>query len=298
MGLCTLIHCTPKSKSNSVSTEKIHRDTISFEVTDANNIKFRCLLDGKDSLDMYFDTGGTELVLLHEAIREQTSLLDGKNEKYSGEAFDPLEELSSFSIGNMHWDTLTVYPAPIGPKDMAGHFGWNLFDQQIVELNYDKNILVVHPELGKLTEGYEKLKIEYSHTLFCIQASLHVAGQSFPNRYLFDTGFQRALVLDKELCEKENFPTDLPVIKESKLKNSTGDVFVNKVVNSDQFCFEKLCANNVPAQLIVTPNPARFETNILGNELLKRFNTIFDFKEGYVYLKANSLMDLPYADAS
>ena len=290
--------CMNNNKGISSSPNKIKRDTIPFSVTEGNNIKFNCILDQVDTIDLYFDTGGTQLVILNDALKTKTSLLKGKNNNYSGEAFDPLEEPSSLSIGALTWDSLTVFPAPIGPKEMAGHFGWDLFDKQIVELNYDDNILVVHPDINNLVDGYEKLAIEYTHTLFCIQATLKVNGQDYPNRYLFDTGFQRAIVLDKQLREEENFPTDLPVIKESKLKNSSGDIFINKVINSDQFCFANLCSENVPAQLIVTPNPARFKTNILGNELLKRYNTIFDFKAGYVYLKQNSLAPLPYADAS
>ena len=54
---------------------------------------------------------------------------------------------------------------------------------------------------------------------------------------------------------------------------------------------------NIPMQLMTTANPARFKTHILGNEVIKRFNTILDFQNNYVYLKSNNLFDLPYKDA-
>ena len=73
--------------------------------------------------------------------------------------------------------------------------------------------------------------------------------------------------------------------------------FVNQVVEIEKICFDKSCASQVPVQLLSTPNPARFETHILGGELLKRFNTILDFQNGFVYMKPNSLMSLPYNDA-
>ncbi|MEO0403471.1 MAG: hypothetical protein AAF193_01230 [Bacteroidota bacterium] len=86
------------------------------------------------------------------------------------------------------------------------------------------------------------------------------------------------------------------MIKESKLVNGQGTEFVNRVVNVDAFCFDQSCANQVPVQLLSTPNPAQFETHILGNELLKRFNTVLDFQSGYVYMKPNSLMSTSYSD--
>lgn len=274
-----------------------HSDTLPFVISEANNIIFEAVLDGKDTVDFFFDTGGTDLVMRHSAVKNNTSLLDGRNESYNEENFVPLEGLYSLAMGNLSWDSLTIYPTAVGPEEAAGHFGWDLFSDKVVELDYDNRQMIVHNELPSNLDDYAKLKIEYTHTLFCIQGNIKVGGKEFPNRYLFDTGFQRAVILDKDLREKSSFPDTLPVIRESVLRNSQGTEFVNRVVNIDQICFEGACASNVPIQLLSTPNPARFETHILGNELLKRFNTILDFQNGFVYMKGNSLMGLPYRDA-
>jgi hypothetical protein len=34
----------------------------------------------------------------------------------------------------------------------------------------------------------------------------------------------------------------------------------------------------------------------LGNDVLKRFNTVFDFQKNLIYLKPNQLYQMPYAD--
>jgi hypothetical protein len=57
-----------------------------------------------------------------------------------------------------------------------------------------------------------------------------------------------------------------------------------------------VCLNDVPVQLLATSNPAQFKTHILGNEVLKRFNTILDFQENKVYLKPNLLWNDPYTE--
>lgn len=285
-----------KVSTDKNNTEKIER--IPFEITKGNNIKFKTILNGVDTLDLYFDTGGTEIVLQHHTIKNRTSLLDGKNKSYKEEDYTPLEELNTLSIGSMTWDTLTIYPVRIGPKETDGHFGWNLFENKIVELDYDNQFMTVYPSLEKVPEGYVKLELEYINTLFCVQGTVNVDGKDYTDRYLFDTGFQRSIILDKDLRKKSNFPTDLPVIKESKLRNGVGTEFINQVIIADKFCFGTVCTNDLPIQLLGAPNPARFETHILGNEFLKRYNTIFDFKNNFVYLKPNTLMNLPYVDAS
>ena len=73
---------------------------------------------------------------------------------------------------------------------------------------------------------------------------------------------------------------------------------MNQVVEINKIGFDNICANHIPVQLLSTPNPARFKTHILGNELLKRFITALDFQNDFVYMKPNSLMGLPYIDAS
>ncbi|MEN0050955.1 MAG: hypothetical protein AAF806_28075 [Bacteroidota bacterium] len=269
--------------SKRIGSSPLSPDTLSFYMTEANNIIFQAVLNENDTLDLYFDTGGTELVLKQDVIEDND--------------YTTLEGIHSCSLDQVHWDSLTIFPARIGPKEADGHFGWNLFEGKIVELDYEKKIMIVHSSIPDDLEDYAKLKIEYINTLFCINSSIQVGESKFTNRYLFDLGFQRSVVLDKNLRQKSNFPDTLTVIKESRLKNSAGKEFINRVVEVDKICFDRYCANQVPVQLLSTPNPARFETHILGGELLKRFNTILDFQNGFVYMKPNSLLSLPYKDA-
>ena len=303
--LISLVGCTSTNESQvvkgnltAVENTEANSDTLRFEITPGNNIIFKTVLNKTDTLDLFWDTGGTELVLKHSAIKDRTSLLDGKNENYKEVNYEPLEALNSLSLGTLSWDSLTIYPTTLLPENTDGHFGWNLFEDKIVELDYEKKMMIVHSSFSQSLDSYAKLEIEYINTLFCINGRLDVGERSFVNRYLFDTGFQRAIVLDRELRAENKFPDDLPVLKESRLRNSAGTEFINRVVEIDKFCFEEVCSSQIPVQLLSTPNPARFKTHILGNELLKRFNTILDFQNDFVYVKPNSLIGLPYRDAS
>jgi hypothetical protein len=67
-------------------------------------------------------------------------------------------------------------------------------------MDYASQQMIIHDELPSHLEDYAKLEMEYSYTKFCIQTSLQVNGESYPSRYLFDTGFQRSIILDSNDC--------------------------------------------------------------------------------------------------
>ena len=271
-------------------------DTLAFTLTSGNNIKVKVLLNGTDSLDLFFDSGANSLVLLHRAIAEKTNLLSGMAVDYKTRDYVPLPQKSTLQIGATSWKNLRVLPVSHTGQETDGHFGWDLFDGRVLEVNYDQMIFVIHSSLRKIPKGYSKLKIEYINSLFCVEGKLMVQGKKYKNRFLFDTGYQRGILLDSILMQEQHFPKDLPVIKSTTLRNGEGKVFHTKIVNCEQLHLGKSKAMNIPTQLLNTANPAQFKTHILGNELLKRFNVIYDFAEGYVYLQANQLAGMAYVD--
>lgn len=274
------------------------RDTIPFELTAANNIKVKVVLNQVDTLDMHFDTGASGIVITHESIANRTHLLANEKAGFKTATYATLSTKSTLQIGNLTWENREIYPVDVSPKGTDGHFGWNLFNGRVVEIDYDQGILIVHSSLDEIPKTYTKLPLEYTHTIFCITGKLVARGKKYKGRFLFDTGYQRAVLLDSELAKEQQFPKDLPVIKSTTLRNSAGQSFEVKIVNSDRLILGKYSGPNVPTQLLNTANPARFKTHILGNEFLKRFNIILDFQNNFVYLTPNKLMEVDYIDAS
>lgn len=260
-------------------------DTIPFILTAFNNIQVKAILNKADTLDLMFDSGSTGILLTNDALKNKTHSMGG------GSTHNVLQ------IGNSIWDSLPVYTVDRTGQGMDGVFGWALFDGKIVEIDYDKNIFVVHSKLETPAKAYSRFKIEYIHTLFCIQAELQIANKKYPNRFLFDNGYQRTIMLDTALMKEQQFPQDLPVIKKTVMRNREGQAFPVITVNNERLNLGKLSLYNVAAQLLTTGNPVPFKTHILGNEVLKRFNTLLDFQHHLVYLKPNSLANLAYKDA-
>jgi hypothetical protein len=80
----------------------------------------------------------------------------------------------SLQIGKTEYQT-KVYDAELTAQETGGRFGWDLFKNKIVELNYDKNILVVHsllPTGVAKDKRYTKLAIEFYKDLLLITSSI------------------------------------------------------------------------------------------------------------------------------
>lgn len=269
------------------------QDTIPFTLTEHNNIIFKTALGNGDSLDLMFDTGATGLLLTHEAIAEKTSLLQ---QGESTENYLPLEGLVELHIGNLTYSDLEIYPVTHSGQGSDGRFGWDLFADKVLELNYSGSFMVLSDVLPTDLSEYSSLSIRDTSTLFTITASLIEGPDQFEFDFLFDSGYQRALLLDLNLLKDQNISLSYPLIKENKLRNGAGDVFTTQVVLCESFMVNNFTLDSIPAQAIDLPNPAGFKVHILGNELLKRFDTIFDFPNRQIHIKPNQHSGECYTD--
>lgn len=276
-------------------------DTIPFEMTRHNNINIKTVLNQKDTLRLMFDTGSSGLVVTQEAILKKTQLLANQEGVLEGKQkpnYRKINPNNHLQIANLVWDSISIYPAKESGHETDGNFGWSLFDGRILELDYDKCIMILHSSLPKVPKGYTKLKIEYTNSLFAIEGTLEIQGKKYKNHFLFDNGAQQALVLDSSLLQAQHIPNNLKILKTLSFTDFLGKVFYTKLINSNQLTLGKLSLQNIPSHLFIPSPEENFHIHILGNDVLKRFNAIFDFQNDCVYLKINSLNNLPFKYAS
>ena len=275
---------SPPIKNYSNQQPATH-DTIPFTLTEFNNIKLQAILNKADTLAIMFDSGATGL-----SITDKARLTKAYSLKNS-------DQNNTLQIKNLIWDSLPYYPITLSGQGMDGTIGWDLFDGKIVEIDYDKSIFIVHTKLPGISKAYSKFEMEYTRGYLCIEGSLQVKNVPYKSRFLFDNGYQRTIMLDTLLMQQQHYPKDMKVIKEVIMKNEHDKEVPVITVNNERLNLGKHSLFNIPVQLMTAANPARFSVHILGNEILKRFNTILDFENNCIYLLPNSLHDLPYKDA-
>jgi hypothetical protein len=281
------------------SKRPITHDTIPFQLTKTSNANFPVILNGKDTLILMFDSNTGQLTLKQDAIINKTSLLpkNGENDQYN---FRNLPSKNTVQMGGLKWQNQQISTTRLSGHGTDGRFGWDFFDGRVIEIDYEKEVFIVHSLLPDIPEGYSEFKMTFTRDFFHIEGDLVINGKRIKSRFLVDSGYNRAILLDPNLMEMNGFPEDIEVYKTLELRNGQGEVFVTKIFKSDKIVFNQLELENIPTQILPEnlPNPSGMYTHTLGNELLKRFNTIIDLQNNVMYLKLNSLKSEPYTDES
>ena len=169
-----------------------------------------------------------------------------------------------------------------------------MFDGKVVEIDYDKNQLIVHSKFVGHTKGYEKSAIKFIQSLFCVEATIRIDNKDYQGDFLFDTGSNLAMILDSTWMSVQNFPENLKILKRSSLSDGAGRKYETTIVVVPSLSISGFVLNNITTSKLGFKSPVGLQMNYFGNDLLKRFNVIIDLKNDNIYLKPNSLFAAPY----
>ncbi|MBO0949402.1 hypothetical protein [Fibrella forsythiae] len=276
-------------------------DTIPFVLTSYNAIHVKAIINRRDTVSLHFDVGSFDFRLTREAVLKRTHLLAGQPDALAGTArpdFTKREKIVTLQLGKLVWTNPTVTVTGLTAHEMDGRFGWNLFEGKAVEIDYDKGLLIVHSQRPRGLSGYAKSKLTFIRSFVCIDGTLTVANRPYTGKFLLDTGADKAMILDSTWMARQHVPTDLPLIKRSAVTDPRGVRYETRVVRMPGLTVNGFALTAIPATLLGSKRPLDFDINYLGNDLLKRFNTILDFRTDHIYLKPNSLINLPYRENS
>jgi hypothetical protein len=276
-------------------------DTIPFTLTSFNAIQVKSIINDTDTLNLHFDVGSFDFRLTKDAIFKKTKLLSNQPDALAGKTnpdYNNLNKVFKLKIGNLVWNDPEIVPTEVTAHDMDGRFGWNLFEGKKVEIDYDNNQLIIHSRLSKVLKGYVKSKMKFIHSFVCVKATFEIENKKYSGDFLLDTGSDQAIILDSTWAGRQNFPKNLKLIKSSVLRDPRGVKYETKIVLSPLLRINTFELTNIPTYVLGSKNPTGFEINYLGNDLLKRFNIILDFKNDCLYLKPNKLISLEYRENS
>ncbi|MFN0203145.1 MAG: hypothetical protein ACKVTZ_16585 [Bacteroidia bacterium] len=289
------------SENKAAKKAENRQDTIPFCLTTYDAIHVKALVNQRDSLNLHFDLGAFDVRLTQAAILKKTQLLAHQPDALAGKAkpnFNNMQKVSSLTMGTLTLTEPAFSSTMQTAQEMDGRFGWNVFEGKIVEMDYDKNLLIVHTKLPKKAKKYAAMDLTFLRSFPCIKGELSAKNKKYEGYFIMDTGSNKAMMIDSTWAAKLAFPQDLPLLKFASFQNPRGVVFQSKIVACPQFNIQTFSMENVPTTLLGSQNPTNFEVNLLGNDVLKRFNMILDFKHDRIYLQPNHLMKKPFKEAS
>ena len=152
--------------------------------------------------------------------------------------------------------------------------------------------------MDKMDKSYSKIPISFFENKPYLQsiATFEVNNEKLNSKLLIDTGNSDALWLFKERDDAIKIP--VKYIDDFLGRGLNGDVFGKrgriKLFEIDKYKIENPITSFPDSVITSSINLAENRVGSVGNEIMKRFNVIFDYNSNILYLKKNSDFNTPF----
>lgn len=277
--------------NSSVST-----DTIPFELTSHNNLSIKAVINGSDTVDLMFHTAAHDISLIkattdmvHTIKWDQAETV----QSWGGESKSRFSRYNSLQIGSMRWDSLSIWENNNSGPETDGKFGPDLFNKKVIEIDFDQQHLLIHETLPQKAATYSMTPLSYENGFMFIVGSSTIGDHIYPNRFLIHTGYGRTILYDDHFIAQSQLGKHIEITEQQELKDSFGNILKTNKGILPLFGLGQDFFTDIPVGFF-EGQIGRQKMSVIGGNLLKRLNIIIDANREYIYLKTNSLKELPY----
>ena len=274
------------------------QDTISFHLTTQDNIAVQTILNHRDTVDLMLHTAVSEVSLTSETVKKIRDLQsDGsvKAQSWGGESDSEFIKKNHLSIGDFNWDSVLIWVGKYSGPETGGKFGPNLFEGKILEINYDKKFLVIHPELPIFLQkaDFQKFTFSMDRATMFLKGKLELDEEVYENSFMIHSGYGGTVLLDDAFANEHKLGEKLEIISGKELKDAYGNVIKTKKAFFPKLEIGGYSFTNIPVGFF-EGSLGRQRFSVMGNGILKRFHIFLDQENGHIYMKPNSMMELPF----
>jgi hypothetical protein len=275
-----------------------YKDIIPFEVIEGH-IRVKLSINDSPPLDFVFDTGAAANLLSDKAAETLGLDLDGNMyvQGASGTSQMKLVKNTTFQFGQIPFSNQTFAVmdlSHLGDEDdpLDGVLGASVLNQYIVEIDYDQQEIRLYDNMeGIETSNYAEYK--YSLAPFnipIIESTLKLKnGKEVTGKYFVDTGAALAIMFNTNLVNEEHLIEEMGehyTMESTSLSNSE----TTYISNAPEFVLFGHSFKDFSVRLSQANkgvNSFQGYHGIIGFDLLKRFNTIYDYANERMYVKPN-----------
>lgn len=261
---------------------------IPFTLNMQNNIVVQVLLNDSDKLKLMLHTAAREVTLTEEGAKKAKSIaFGGTNEvkSWEGSGTSRWSKGNTLQIGGLTQRNLTVHENKNSGEGTDGKFGLDFFGKQVVEIDFGCSVITVHDRVPAKGEGYTRLKMESREGEYFVPGVCLIDGKEYTTKFLLHSGYSGGLLLDDVFAKSSGVEGKIKITDESSLKDSFGHTIKIKKGMLPGFILGKTTISDVPIGFFSGGVGAQ-KMSVLGGDILKRFNLIFDLANNDLYLKA------------
>lgn len=178
--------------------------------------------------------------------------------------------------------------------DVHGIIGYELFSRFIVEINYEKKLLIVSsPQRHKVKRSYHRVPITVEDTKPYVVTDVTLSsGETIRTKLMMDSGASHGLLLEPQSDPRIQVPVKSV---SSQIGRGIGGAIMGKVGRVKSIALGDYVLKGPIANF---PDPNSYMDSLkigrtarngtIGGEILSRFNIVFNFSREEIYLKKNS----------
>lgn len=275
----------------------ITSDTIPFTLGNDHYIHIKGKVNNSEIVDFIFDSGAGTCVLNERGQKIAKIKLDGQTDGEGSSGFTVEQTSSSnhLQLSSLNWKNLSfTYIDYKGSINTDGVLGYNIFEDKVVEIDYEKNLLIIHSKMPANITGYSKQSIKHDLNGTFIQATLNNGEKDFTAWYLFDTGGSLTIEVGGDYATNNKLYGTMKNLGKSNATGNGKGFFQNEIVELPILKLFGFAIQDVPIHIASSDKSFYGEAGIIGNNVLKRFNTFIDYPNATIYLKPNNLMNLSF----
>ena len=273
------------SAVNTQSTNN-HVDTIPFFMQ-GSRMYFKGILNGKRNFNVQFDLGAGVSVINQKTIRRAGLKFDGVTvlTNTNGTTQAPTSSSNTLEIAGLKWEKIPFVQVDNMEDYEDLIIGNQFFEKKVIQIDYDKKIMILTDSLGSLPKGYSAHELIYYQHRPRFMVNIKVGEKYYPYHFLFDTGREGTMLIGEDFTTEYNLWDRYQSIFSFGKKK----IVVIPAVKIGNRTFRQILTN------ANDPTHPTGKQSLLGNQILNQFNLILDNPNGIIYLKPNNNQNENYA---
>lgn len=284
---------TPKLFYNKINNIHSENDTIPFKLGTDNRIYIQGAINESDTINFLFDLNAGANVINEYILNSKVSVkADGNQENTGSDGVMNIKTSSNnkMSINHLVWENVPLLIIPYGQSPFDAVLSWRSFEDKILEIDYDNNILIIHDELPDLSSDYSILETKMISGIPYVKCVLSIGEKDVQGWFGFDTGGNGELLMSQKFASENQLNGLMKQIGSAKATGSSGITHDLKIVKLPKLKLGNYELYRIPLGIYDEDPEGVSDNEVLGNNILKRFNCIIDFKNNQIYMKPNKLL--------
>ncbi|MGV0919060.1 hypothetical protein ACTS94_01530 [Empedobacter falsenii] len=261
---------------------------IPFRLTKYNNILVPVIINQKDTVQLMLHTGSDYITIIEDSYKKMKSISisDTLNNvtSWAGYSDMKMSQNNVIKFGDEEFSKIPIFIDKQSGHESDGKIGLKFFEGKYFEINFDENKLYVYDKAPSKLKKYTKLNSRYSQETLYVKAFPFIDKKPIETEFMIHTGFSGALMISDDFAKEYKLLEKFEIIGESKLSDAAGNVILSKKSILPDFELANQTFKNVPMSFFDSTIKIQHK-NIMGGDLIKRFNLILNPKKDILYVK-------------